>query len=367
MQYKIVISDRSFNVLDEIQDLASDISWGYGRIGGCAEFGFTIPSRFCRNLLIAPGYNVKIYRRNPSTLNYDLWYQGRIESSQPTIIGEVETLEVGGLGYQSELQDIYIDADYSSTEVSVIVKSLLDNYITPNTNITYDAGDIETTSFTPDSISFNGNASDAMRTLAEIVGSREWGVDSSRKFFFKARSASVGFRYPFGGKILRYQGDDSTRDIVNHVIIIGGGDPPFSATYDDAISQLKWGRRDKAYINSAITTTQVATQIASSFFTEFGDVVRRARVDILDEVQIESTIPIPLITFIPKLYRYGELKYGDFLYSGAINYQVNRVQYSLNNEGTLKLSIQAGQLRPSVAEDIGQLEFQIDQLRQQNI
>ena len=367
MFYKLVVSDRDFNVLDEFQDRANNISWDYNRIGGCGGLNFSIPSRYCRNILISTGFNVKLYRRNPTTRAFDLWYQGRVENTLPEIRGEDETLFVPVMGYQSELRDIHIDATYTSTEISVIVKSLLDNYIVPNTNITYSAGDITATSFTPNSIIFNGNAQDAMRTLSDITGAREWGVDKDRKFFFKARSSTVGFTYPLSGKILNFSGDDSSKDIVNRVVFIGGGNPPFTATYEDMVSQLKWKRRDKVIQNSAITTTAVASQFADSIFTEFKDVVRRARIDLLDERQVEATIPIPLLRMVPKLTRYGEMRYGEFLYSGYIDYQINRVQYTIDQSGNLKLSIQLGQLRPSIAEDIGQLEYSIDQIRQQNL
>ena len=367
MIYKLVISDRDFNVLDEFQDRANNISFDYSRIGGCGGMNFRIPSRYCRNILISTGFNVKLYRRNPSTNDYDLWYQGKIESTLPDIRGESENLSVSAMGYQAELRDIHIDASYTSTEISVIVKSLLDNYILPNTNITYDAGDITATSFTPDSIIFNGNAQDAIRTLADVTGTREWGVDRNRKLFFKSRSSTVGFYYPLSGKIINFSGDDSSKDIVNRVVFIGGGDPPFTATYNDTISQLKWKRRDRVIQNSAVTTSAVATQFADSIFDEFSEIVRKANIDLLEERQIESTIPIPLFRMIPELTRYGEMKYGEFLYSGYIDYQVNRVMYTIDDSGSLRMGIQLGQLRPNISESISQLAYQLDQMRQQNL
>jgi hypothetical protein len=365
--YKILISDRSFNAVAEIQHTPANINWDYNRIGGCGEVSFIVPKKFCRNVALSPSFNIQISRLNPSTKAFDLWYQGRIESVLPNVRGEDETLQIKGMGYQSQLQDVDVDKDYTSTEISVIVKDILDTFITPDTDITYDAGDIEATSFTPDSIAFNTNSQDAMRTLADITGTREWGVDADRKFFFKARSSSVGFRYPMGGKILNFAGDDSTRETVNRAIVIGGGDPPFTATYNDETSQLKWGIRAKRVQNSSITTSAVASQFADSLFAEFNDVVRRARVDLLDEVQIEATLPIPLFRMLPALVRYNERRYGEFLYSGYIDYQVNRVNYNIDDSGNLIVSIQMGQLRPSIAEDISRLEYKLGQLTQQNL
>lgn len=369
MIYKILISDREFNPRAEIQDIVTNLSWEYNRIGGCGACSFDIPDRYAEDTVLGMGFNVKISRKNPTTGVYDLWYQGRIENKNYTVNGQSEDITVQVAGYQSALADVYVDANYSSQEVSVVVKSILDNYITPNTDITYSAGDITATSFTPDTLSFNSNGLECMTTLGSIVGSREWGVDKDRNFFFKARSADVGQRYWLGDKILKFTADISSRDIVNRVIVTGGlsGGSPYTATFNDTVSQLKWKRKDKVFQNSAITTSSVASQFADSIFAEFSEIVRRAKVDILDEVLIENTIPIPLLRIIPRLVKYGQKKYGGFLYSGHVDYQVNRVQYKIDQKGNLTISMSIGQLRPTVAENISQLSYQIDQLRQQGV
>lgn len=363
MIHKILISDRSFTPIEEIQDICRNISWTYNLKGGCNSFNFEVPLKYCNDLIFGGNFNIKIYRRNPTTKAYDLWYQGRIENNNNNVRQEIETITISGLGYLSELSDVYIDANFSGQEVSVVVKNLLDNYIVPNTNITYDIGNIETTTFTPDTLTFNSNALDAMQTLADIVGSREWGVDANRKFYFKARSETVGFRLPLADKVRNFVHDTSSKQIINRVIVIGAGDPPFTATYDDLQSQLKWKRRDAVIQNSAITTTQVASQYATAKFSEFNDVSRRARLTLVDERQIESTIPIPLLNIISKQITYGQMTYGTFLYSGLINYQINRINYNMTDEGVLTIDLELGQLRPSVAETLNQLDYQINQLQ----
>lgn len=371
MIHKIVISDRSFNVLEEIQDVAGNISWDYSRNGGCGSFSFDVPIKYCRELTLGGNFNVKIYRRNPSTKAFDLWYQGRIENKGHSVRGEDETINISGSGYLSALKDVSdINTTYTSTEVSVIVKSILDNYIVPNTGVTYDAGDIEATTFTPDSIEFKyTDALSVMQTLADLVGTREWGVDRNRKFFFKARSSTVAFRYPMSKNILSFTNDTTTQDIANHIIIIGGdvAGTPVTATYDDTASRLKWGRRDKVIQNSAIVTSAVASQYATAQFAEFADVSRRAKVSILQEVLFENTTPMGLFQIIPKLITYGTMKYGTFLYSGLTNLQANRIQYRMDDVGNLSVSVDLGQLRPSIAEDISQVEYMINQLQNQGV
>ena len=279
MNYKIVVSDRNFNVIDEIQDIASNISFSYNRIGGCGGFSFEVPVRFCEETFLGGNFNIKIYRKDPSDNEFDLWYQGRIEDKSHKVRGVDEKILVRGNGYQSQLKDIYVNTTFTSKEASVIVTTILDNDIVPNTDISYAGGDISSTSFTFDSLEANKDALDAMRTISEVVGTREWGVDKDRKFFFKARSSSIGFRFQLDDKVLRWDNDTSSKEIVNRVIIIGGdvSGSPFTRVVNDLDSQRKWGRRDKVIQNSSIVTNGVADQFAAAIIADSNDITRRAR------------------------------------------------------------------------------------------
>lgn len=367
MRYKIVVSDRAFNVIAEIQNIASNISWSYNRIGGCGPFSFDVPIRFCEETFLGGNFNVKIYIKDEATNTFNLWYQGRIDNKIHNVRGKKETISVRGSGYQSQLRDIIVNRSYTSNEVSVIVKNILDNDITPNTDISYTGGDISSTSFTPDSIDFNDkDGLDCFETLADLVGSREWGVDENRKFYFKQRSSTVGFRFKLNDKVLSWSNDSTASEIINRIKIVGGdvSGSPFTATYNDTDSQNKWGRKDKVIQNSAIITSQVASQFATASFSEFASIVRRGRIELLSDEQIESTIPIPLAQVISPSVTWGSRRWGTFLYSGRISYQVNRIQYKIDRVGNIVVNIQLGQLRPSIAEDLGKLEYKIDQIRQ---
>lgn len=376
MDYKIIISDRQFNVKEEIHNRAYNVSWDYNRIGGCGRFSFTVPTRYCNETALGGNYNVKIQRRIPTTGIYETWYQGRIENKIPSVKGVNEAITVSGFGYQSQLKDIYVDDAgakkvYTSQEISVIVTDILDNYITSNTDITYSGGDISATSFTPDSIEFSKDALDCFNTLADITGSREWGVDADRKFFFKERSSTSGFRYRANDtKVLDFSIDNSSKDIVNRVIILGGdvAGSPFVRIVNDAQSQLKWNRRDRTVSNSAIVTNAVADQFADAIFAEFSDISLRTRIKILEENQFESTVPIPLFEVIGEPRdTYGTKKYGSGLYNAVVALQVNRISYKIDKSSNLTVSLQLGKIRPSIAEDLSQLKYNIDQLSSQSV
>lgn len=369
MIYKILVSDRSFTPKAEIQNVAFNIRWRWDRIGGCGAFSFNLPKEFCRNSPILVGYNIKIYVKNQATNSYDLWHQGRVDDHIHEVNSNAEYIRISGDGYITELNDIYVDRDYTIQETSVIVKDVLDNDITPNTNISYTGSDVEATSFTFDSLKFNTHAQNVISTLADTVGSREWGVDENRKFYFKERSESITHRFPLVDKVKKYSINSSSKDIVNRVIVIGGdvSGSPFTATYNNIKSQAKWKRRDKAIKNTAIVTSTVAEQFADSVFSEYSGIIRRARLDLQDEQRIESSLPIGLVHVKAKSDTYGSKKYGEGQYSGAIKYQVNRISYQIDNAGNLLISMELGQLRPNVAESIGQIESKIEQLQAQGV
>lgn len=376
MIVRVELRDTDFNILEILDNQIMNLTWEYNRIGGCGSFSFDLPREFCNEKFISGDFNVRIYARNDSTGDYDLWYQGIVENKAPNVRGSEETISVQGHGYQAQLSRIYVNQTYAATEISAIITSILDTYITPNTDITYAGGDITATGFTPDSIQFNTDALSAIQTLADIVGAREWGVDEDRKFYFKQRSSTLGLLFPFGGNVTAFTDDDSFKDIANRIVIQGGdvgGSPytpdPTGADYNDVPSQTKYGRRDFVYQNSSIITASVAEQFASSILTERKDVIRRARCELVNyETRLETTIPIPLFAIVARGTLYNEKTYGTFLYSGQIAYQVNRINYALqSSDSNIRINLDLGQPRPNIAESIGQLKYQLEQLRGANL
>jgi hypothetical protein len=260
-----------------------------------------------------------------------------------------------------------VSETYATTELKAVVKDLLDSYIVGVKDISYTAGDLVSTGFTADELKFNSDTQSAIKTCADIAGSREWGVDKDRKFFFKERNSLPGFWFVLGKNITKFQEDQSFKEIINRAIVQGGDTAgvPYTKTYDSAQSQLKYGRRDKVIQNSAIKTDDVSAQFAASIFSEYGDVVRKASCSIAGLVQrIEATIPIPLFVLksAPAI-RYGQQKYGTFLYSGVIARQINRISYKIDSGRNMTIDLDLGFFRPSQAEMIKRLEYNLEQLR----
>lgn len=366
MEYRIVISRRDTvdAPLAEVQNEANGLKWEYNRIGGCGAFSFSVAKRLFKDTNLELDSNVKIYLKESGT--YVLRFQGKIQSKNYSIRGEDETINVQGFGYQVELNNIYVNQNYSSTETSLVAVDILNDDVVPNTNITFlSSTGIDATSFTPNSLEFNTTAINCFQTLAEIAGTREWGVDENRRFYFKTRSSSVGFQLPIGSVLESLTYDVSSKDVVNRVIIIGGdvAGVPYTRTVNDTTSQVKWKRRDSVIQNSAIVTDAVADQFGASMLEEFKNVSRRVMFNEISNRIWEDDIPMPLIQLKTDVDKYGTKKYGEGLYNDIVNLRINRVSYSIDENGVMSSSLDLGLLRPDAAENIAQLKYQIEQLQ----
>ena len=365
MRFRLELRDRNFVVRDILDDEALNLSWSYSRVGGCGDISFTLPRRRFEERALSGEFNLRLYYKNASG-TFDLWYQGLVEIKSPNVRGKTEDIEVSGHGYQSQLSRIYLNnITFTSTEASAIVAAIIGTYVSPYTNIT--AGVIGTTDFTPSSITFNETALSALEKVADIVGSREWGVDASRQFFFKARSSEIGFRFLKGNNITNFQDNQDFTQIINQIYVQGaqvGGTYFTFGPYNDLDSQAKYNLRTEFLQNSSVTTSDVALQLATARLEEKKEVSRRANCELVNYVaQMEATTPIPLFAEISKKVKYGQKKYGTFLYSGIVGRVINRINYMLTNNNSLKISVELGQLRPNIAEQISQLEYNLDQQR----
>jgi len=365
LKIRVVVSDRNFNVKEILDNEFYDLSWAYACVGGCGEFRFNLPRKRFAEKAISGDYN--IYHRNTTTNVYDLWYQGLIENKIPNVQGLTEYIEFSGQGYQTQLSRIYINnVTYTSQEASVIIKSILDTYVTPYTNISYSPADIQATTFTFDSLTLNDTVQSAIKKIADVCGLIEWGVDRNRSFFFKAQSTTVGFTFLQGNNITNFQDNQDFTSIVNQIYVQGaqtGGTYFLSGPYNNLPSQAKYSIRQQVIQNSSITTTTVASQLASATLALYGDVTRQAQCEIVNyEGLLEGTTPVPLFREISKKVKYGQRAYGTFLYSGLVNRQIIKISYALSNNNSLTINLELGDLQPKISKKIGRIQYKLDQL-----
>jgi len=368
VDFRIELRDKTFKLKEVLDSEALDVSWSYSSVGGCGNFNFMLPRKRFGERALTGESNIRIYRRDRDTQSHILRFQGLIENKQPSFEGNSERIPVSGHGYVIQLKRIYLNnVPYTSQEASVIVKDILDNYVVPNTDVTYDASDIEATSFTFDSVQFNDNALDSIEKIAKTVGGIEWGVDRNRKFFFKARSTSIGFRFIGGKNLINFIDNQDFGQIINQVYVQGaqvGGTYFTFGAYSNESSKIKYNLRESIIQNSSIKTESVASQFATAYLDENSEVIRRASGTLVDyDALLEATTPLTLFAEVGRKHKYGQKKYGTILYQGIVSRLVNRVNYKLSNNGGLTVSVELDHLRPKTSEIISQLKYQLDQQR----
>jgi len=364
----VELRDRDFKLLNRLEHEIERIDWGYSRVGGCDSFRIVLNRKFDEFGALSVDYDVQVRVRNKTTGDYDLWYRGYLEGRQP-VLEERERVTADGFGYVAQLQRVYVSKTYTSTEISVIVTDILDTFVTPNTKIVKNASKIAATSETPDSLKFqNVTAAEAIRTCAEIAGTREWGVDRTRDFFFQARSTTVKKRYISARDVLKFSLLDSFGNIFNRVLLEGGdvSGTKFTRTINDTASQDKYGLREIVITNHAITTNAVADAYGAAIMAEKKNVQRRGSVEIhnVDELFEDTT---PLGTVILKGILGGTLwgtkKWGTFLWGGEFAYQINTIRYSFDKAGYLSMKLDIGQVRPDLLEFLREMGVSLDQVR----
>ena len=104
------------------------------------------------------------------------------------------------------VQDSGAAKSYTSTRIDLIVDNIVDIFITPNTDIT--KGTIDTAGFTADVMDFKTNVISALKTLAEIEGRVEYGVDENLVFFWRDESTAVSYKFIVGDNIKVLQRKD---------------------------------------------------------------------------------------------------------------------------------------------------------------
>ena len=371
--WRIELRNKAFALVDifEPDQEASGIKWEYRRIGGCGTCRFTLSRPFDAKGDIDGIYDVQILISNRLTGAYDLWYRGFVQQLAPALEDPSESVDVVIAGYGAQLAFVRLSKTYNTQEtMEAIVTDIIQNFVAPNTKILYDAALIAATGVSlqaGESLKFDTTVDVALKTVATIVGTREWGVGVDRKFFFKAQSSTIKHRFIPGHDVVRFEDLIDYSRIKNKLFLKGGGSPAFTTTQEDTGSQTSWGKREEIITNSAITTNPTGTNYLNALLAEKAIPVRRSTLDVgLRRVLLEAVVPVGQIAVTTGVFvnKYNTFKYGTTKkYGGEFGYQLENAGYSLDDNGVL-LEMDLGQERPSVAERVGLIEFQVEQLEQ---
>ena len=363
-RFSIELRDRQGRLTKIFRDVMT-ATWNYDRIGGCGAFAVNVKAQMDSFNLGAWGdYDVQFKFAPADGTSLYLWYRGYIDKTDG-ILQDKENVLISGVGYMRQLERVVVSKQYQNKTIEGIVTDILDMFVVPNTGITYSASDITATGVVASSIVFNSSADQAIKTLADLVGFREWGVDRNIKFFFKQRD-DYPKRFVFFKKDVQSFADSRSFDEIKNSYHLQGK-AGFTYALEQSESISLWGRRAAILVNSSITNAIDADQYLDAVLFETSKPRRQLKVEIPNvTAPIEDTHPLGRIQIMGEDLQgslYGEKLYGTFLYGAPYQSQMNSIQYKMDI-GSISASVKAAYLPPQIGKSLKQINFELDALRE---
>jgi len=367
-RYAIEIRDKNFTLKRRIESQVTSLSWEWNRIGGCGRATIKVDGDY-KNFQVNPDDDVRIYLPKAGS-GAILWYRGYVEAVSPTIqTGNSGSITIECTGYFGWLDRIIVHDSgagkvYTNQEVSAIVQDIVDNFIVGNSGIT--RGTIQGNNFSPDSISFKTTAKEAVRTLFDLIGTVEYGINESLQFFWYNQDPILKHVFYLGDKVVKITDRVDFKNIVNKIYFEGGEASPgvvFQATGQSQSSINRYGKHEEIISNGSIYTTNVASQFITSILRQRGIPARQLSVGLKNTTKrFETSLPIGAASVVDSennqtgaVYGttaaggsnkyYGSILNGGSgqLYGGVAKHQVDRVQYQMSPEdGRVHAEVQFG-------------------------
>lgn len=393
-KYAIELRSKSpFNLKARLEPFITNLMWEWNRIGGCGRASFTIEGDYVR-LSISADDDIWIYLPNEGG-GSTLWYRGYVERVTPQLSGPKQNIRVECMGYSGWFERLIVQASggvktYTNTEISAIVTDLINTFVVPNTGITL--GTVDVSTFTPDTLEFKGTVKDALRTLFDLLGNVEYGVNANLQFFWRTQLNTVQHKFWIGDKVTQISDRVNFDNIVNRIYFEGGkvGDVTFTQTGDSTLSQTQYGLHEEIISNGSIVTPAVAAQYISGIFAQRSKPIYERSFALKNtKTRFEEMIPIGLISVIDpnisqiqaiygttvnggsnKIYGTGAAGGSNQLYGGFRKDQFDRVKYTPSPmDGRVNAEVQLGNsLGYSLASaELKQLELSLESVRQRDL
>ena len=377
--WRIELRDKAGTLRARLEDRFESARWSWQRIGGAGPFDVVLKQRYddtdeqeqVLQFSVGAEHDVQIFYRpltNGGKGPWTLWYRGLVLVVR-RVLDEPEKVQILGTGYLTQLGRVIVDRTFTNTEISAIVKDILDNDVVPKTAVTYDAADIEATGFTVDVLTFKTTALNTMVTLAGLAGKYEWGVDENIKFFFKARSETVNNTVAVAVNVALLDDVRDFNEVVNVILLEGGkiGGSTFTRTIQDAASIAKFGRRERIVVNAAITTDIVADRFGANFIAEHQIARQTSLLLKTKAIRLEDNVPIGTIRLLQDKGppRWGQFKWGQRRWGAVAQFQLQQAGYELAKD-EFSTRIDVGAPRRAVSLTLRRLAVDLDFLRAAN-
>ncbi len=246
--YEIRIYDASGTKVAEIVSDMSDVTvqnikFELLRNGGCGAFSFTLADEYTTATI---DYNYKIelcFYTQPIP-----WFTGFITEVPKS--GTDTIWKYAGYGYFRQLDYIRVnESDTSGQDPATMATGLLDDYVTPNTDIVKNTDKIEAVGYTTAATLKweRVTARRCFQSLAELAQDYEYGVDEELDFYFRAVDTTVLNKFWVGKHLTTFKPREDQNKLINRLYIRCGrlNDGTDYVLYrEDASSQSTYGLRE---------------------------------------------------------------------------------------------------------------------------
>lgn len=390
--YSVELRNKSFQFKQYLTPFVNKIQWEWNRLGGCGRCQIEITKGY-RDIIFSARDDIQIRVKDGSTTK--LVYRGYLANITPMLkVGQTITLDVRG--YFDILKKIVVHnagdtLSYAAKTVAFMADDIADTFIVPNTPITI-AGALTAGAFEADAMDFLCTVDEALRTLAELQGDIEYGVNENLVLFWETESTTINNKFFVGNNVAVLERKVNWDSLVNKIYLIGGevAGVKYKKTAENTDSQAEYYLVEEILNNSSITTNSVSAQYMSSILSERAQPKFSFKAQIKNTaLRIEDTVPLGQVTFYDASYdnvslgdligsiigetadggsdiTIGETGDGgsDVTVGRSFSDQIDRISYKLSDTpGRFNIEVQLGDTTLETAAKIKQLELKLNSLQ----
>lgn len=214
---------------------------------------------------------VECYVINSNSPQGLLLFSGYISGYKPVIKKEEEFVEVTLFSYEAELARMVVrdgsgntTLTYNSYDPANIMKDIINKLIDMGCSLGYTADSIELTGTT---VSYTFNTNTGKECLDKIIELCPVGwfyrVDPDGYIYLSSKNTEADHEFMLGVHIEALETYRRVEDLVNRVLIVGGGDPPLYRIYENTSSQNLYGLYVEKIVDQRVTVAATAQTMAN--------------------------------------------------------------------------------------------------------
>lgn len=270
--------------------------------GGLGDLSVTIPRRFDEyntDRAIVSGYKLEVYISDTENVSGLKIYEGTIDSINIKVGGDGEQVAISCSGYIWQLATDLLEYSsstiykkYTTTDISAIIKDIIDNYQARRSDdeVTYDVG-ATTIDTSGKSLTLEVFMESPLTAIAHAASQADadwyWRVGRDSNFYFKEMSTTADHMFVFGRDVIELEGNENIRDVKTGILITNG----LASTDSDSIMKMytstsgeaNYGRRyEKKRDGRYKATAGTADEYGARFLDIYSEPIKTVRLRILD-------------------------------------------------------------------------------------